>query len=201
MQGERRRLTAKVISIAGVLACLIGGGLLLYPYYTDYGAAQEQKGLAKAFDRREVKIAYKTKDIPVASPVTRLKIEKIGVDTIVVEGTTQEALKSGAGHYVDTPLPGEEGNVAIAGHRTTYGKPFHDLDKLAPGDIAVLETPTGQFTYRMVPGFDGHPNPWVVAPDDLSVVAPTPKPMLTLTTCNPKGSARQRLIARFELVE
>jgi sortase A len=201
LDSERRRLTAKAASIAGLLACVVGAGLLIYPYYTDYSATEAQQSLARNFDSREVKIAYETKEIPISSPVTRLKIQKLGVDTIVVEGTTEEALKTGAGHYPETPLPGQKGNVAIAGHRTTYGKPFHDLDQLAPGDTAVLETPTGRFTYRMVPGFDGHSNPWVVAPTDFSVVAPTPKPMLTLTTCHPKGSARQRLIARFELVE
>ena len=97
------------------------------------------------------------------------------------------ALRAGAGHYPQTPLPCEPGNVAIAGHRTTYGKPFHNLDLLKPGDTIVLETPIGSCTYKMVPP------PFIVAPTDTSVVDPTPVPTLTLTTCHPKGSARQRL--------
>lgn len=201
MTPNRRRLLVRLLYVGGGLACLAGVALLLYPSFTDYAASRGQKELAQEFNLGEVKIAYETQKIPLASPVTRLKIPKLGVDTIVVEGTTQEALKTGAGHYPETPLPGEPGNVAIAGHRTTYGKPFHDLDKLVPGDEVTLETPTGTYTYRMVPGFDGHPNPWIVEPSDFSVIAPTAKPMLTLTTCNPKGSARQRLIARLELVE
>ena len=61
-------------------------------------------------------------------------IPALNVDTVVVEGTGATALRAGAGHYPNTPLPGEEGNVAIAGHRTTYGKPFANLDRLAVGD-------------------------------------------------------------------
>lgn len=94
LNGKRRRLTAKVASIAGLLACVVGAGLLLYPYYTDYTANQAQQSLAKNFDRREVEIAYGTKEIPISSPVMRLKIQKLGVETIVVEGTTEEPASS-----------------------------------------------------------------------------------------------------------
>jgi sortase A len=118
----------------------------------------------------------------------------------VVEGTTKEALDSGAGHYPSTPLPGSDGNVGIAGHRTTYGKPFADLDLLKPGDRVELETPVGPYVYEMVEPFDGHSNPWVIQPDDWSVVGETDEPMLTLTTCHPKRSAAQRLVARLKLV-
>ncbi len=76
------------------------------------------------------------------------------------------------------------------------------MDELVPGDIVELETPFAVYTYQAVPAFGGHANPWVVAPTDYSVVAPEPgKSLLTLTTCHPKGSAKQRLIARFELVK
>ena len=136
-----------------------------------------------------------------AAPVTRLRIPKLNVDTVVVEGTTDEALKSGAGHYSDTPLPGQPGNIGIAGHRTTWGKPFADLDLLAPGDRVELHTPVGMFQYEMVEPFDGHSNPWVVQPADWSVLAGTKDSMLTLTTCHPKRSDKQRLIARLRLVE
>ena len=69
-----------------------------------------------------------------------IQIPKIGVDKIFVEGTGREDLKKGPGHYPGTPLPGEIGNAAIAGHRTTYGQPFYDLDKLAPGDEIITQT-------------------------------------------------------------
>jgi sortase A len=119
----------------------------------------------------------------------------------VVEGVSKKALDTGAGHYPTTPLPGEPGNVAIAGHRNTFGKPFADLDRLQQGDKVILETPIGTHTYEMVPAFDNHPNPWVVEPSDLTVLNPTSEPYLTLTTCHPRGSAKQRLIARLALVE
>jgi sortase A len=187
---------------AGAIGLLIAGAVLFaHPYYTDYRANQKQETLSKALESPEVKEAFEEKRVPVASPVSRIVIPKLGVNTIVVEGTSKEALDAGAGHYSNSKLPGEIGNIAIAGHRVTYGRPFHDLDRLAPGDRVVLETPIGPFTYEMVPPFDGHANPWVIQPDDWSVIADTPEPTLTLTTCHPKGSARQRLVARLKLVE
>jgi len=119
----------------------------------------------------------------------------------VVEGTSDEALAVGAGHYPQSPLPGEVGNVGIAGHRTMNGHPFGDLDKLAPGDQVILETPFGRYTYELVPGFDGHANPWVTTPTDWTVISlPTQARLLTLTTCNPKGQKTQRLVARAQMV-
>src|SRR5207248_3367813 len=109
----------------------------------------------------------------------------------VVEGTSASALKAGAGHYPQTPLPCDAGNVAIAGHRTTYGKPFANLDRLAPGDTVVLETPIGSCTYEVEKA------PFAVSPNDFTVIANDPaRRTLTLTTCHPKGSASQRLIVK-----
>jgi sortase A len=117
-----------------------------------------------------------------------------------VEGTSPTALRAGAGHYVGTPLPGEAGNVAIAGHRTTFGRPFNHLDEMKQGDEVLLETPFHIFHYVVLPGFDGHKNPWPVQPDATDVLLNVPSQhWLTLTTCHPKGSARQRLILRLEL--
>jgi sortase A len=195
-----RRLLASGFTLIAICLILAGAVLFVHPFYTDYQAKQDQKTLSAALKTPEIKKAFVEKNVPVASPVSRLLIPKLGVSTVVVEGTSKEALDAGAGHYSQSKLPGEVGNIAIAGHRVTYGKPFHDLDRLVPGDQVVLETPVGPYTYEMVPAFDGHPNPWVIRPDDWSVVADTPEPMLTLTTCHPKGSARQRLIARLKLI-
>ena len=128
-------------------------------------------------------------------PLTRFEIPKLGVDTIVVQGTSPSALKAGAGHYPSTPLPGVNGNVAIAGHRTTYGRPFNRIDQLEVGDTIVLTTPEGQYTYKV-----SRP-PFVMSPFDWTIIAKSQKPLLTLTTCHPKGSARQRLVVRAELVK
>lgn len=178
-----------------------GASLIAHPFYTDYKAAQTQARLSEQLQAPGTREAFEVGEVEDASPITRLLIPKLGVDTIVVEGTSKEALDSGAGHYRSTPLPGQRGNVGIAGHRTTYGKPFADIDQLVPGDRVELETPIGSFVYELIEPFDGHANPWVVEPDDWSVVAPTDEHMLTLTTCHPKRSDRQRLIARLKLVE
>ncbi|HEV8683605.1 MAG TPA: sortase [Actinomycetota bacterium] len=118
-----------------------------------------------------------------------IRIPEIGLDMAVVEGITPEDLKKGPGHYPGTPLPGTRGNVGIAGHRTTYARPFWALDRLDVGDRILVDTRRGRFIYRVE---------WarVVAPNQVEVLDPTPQPSLTLTTCHPKFSAAQRLVVR-----
>lgn len=114
---------------------------------------------------------------------------------VVVEGTSVADLKRGPGRMTGTSMPGELGNTVIAGHRTTYGAPFADLDLLQVGDAVVVETRDSWFTYR-VTGTE------IVTPTSVEVTLPVPgqpgaeptQSLLTLTTCNPKYSARQRLI-------
>lgn len=122
-----------------------------------------------------------------------LRIPKIGVEA-VVEGVGVEALKAGPGHYPSTPLPGQPGNAAIAGHRTTYGAPFYRTDELEPGDLIEVTTRQGDFTYRVR-------EKKVVLPSQNEVLAPSEENLLTLTTCNPRFSAAQRLIIISELVD
>lgn len=198
---RKRKLISRILTLAAVATIAAGVVLIGQPYYTDLQADRTQKDLGRALKTATVREAFEKNAVEEASPVTRLLIPKLGVDTIVVEGTSKEALDAGAGHYSNTPLPGMGGNVGIAGHRTTYGKPFADLDKLTTGDRVELETPIGNYVYEMVEPFDGHANPWVIEPDDWSVVGPTDESMLTLTTCHPKYSAAQRLVARLKLVE
>jgi sortase A len=124
---------------------------------------------------------------PVGKAVAVLKIAKIGVTQAVVEGTGTDDLRKGPGHYRGTPLPGEHGNVAIAGHRTTYGAPFHRLDELERGDPILLNTRVGVVRYVVAAKR-------VVNPDQRGAIQPTKDDRLTLTTCHPKYSASQRLI-------
>ena len=116
----------------------------------------------------------------------------------VVQGVSLSDLKRGPGHYPGTALPGGKGNFAVAGHRTTYGAPFFNLDQLRKGDEVIVTAPTGKrFTYRVHrqqivdPG-----DTWVITPDPLKRGRRT----LTLTTCNPRFSNAQRLIVFAELV-
>ncbi len=127
------------------------------------------------------------------APVAELMIPNIGLSMVVVEGTGTEQLRAGPGHYPNTPLPGEAGNSAIAGHRTTYLHPFGDLDRLVAGDRITVATTQGLFLYAVS-------SSEVVSPTDVAVVGPTPTPTLTLTTCNPRYSARTRLIVHAHLV-
>jgi sortase A len=189
-----RPVARRVLSGVSVLLAVVGVAILAYPVATNLYQDRIQGRLVTEFEREATKIAYVAGDVAAGDPLTRLRIPATGVDTIVVEGTTTSALRAGAGHYKNTPLPGEEGNVAIAGHRTTYGKPFADNDRLRPGDDIVLETPVGTFTYKVSQA------PYVVEATDWSPISQSPGKTLTLTTCHPKGSARQRLIIKAELV-
>lgn len=126
--------------------------------------------------------------------LARIEIPRIGVDDIVVAGVGTGDLKKGPGHFPDTPLPGQLGNSAIAGHRTTYGAPFSDVDQLAPGDEIRMTTLTGVYVYRVT-------GQQIVAPSDYQVVATTDPTIanLTLTSCHPKLSASQRIVISSEL--
>lgn len=195
----RRRLAIALAALAAATA-LSSAGFFMYPLYTDWQAGRTQDQLREEFQTAALRDAYAAGEVQDASPLTRIIIPAMGTDTIVVEGTSSKALNTGAGHYPNTPLPGEAGNVAIAGHRTTYGKPFANLEILEPGDQITLITPFAEHTYEVVEPFDSHANPWVTGNQDWSVANPTPEPMLTLTTCHPRGSDAQRLVARARLV-
>ncbi|MEY2959242.1 MAG: hypothetical protein RLZZ01_1810 [Actinomycetota bacterium] len=138
-------------------------------------------------------------DIPDIIPgeaFARLELPKIGKDLYVVPGVDVEDLKKGPGHYPDSPLPGQLGNASIAGHRTTYGEPFFDIDQLAPGDQMIVTMITGdRFVYevtgtQIVTAADY----WVVTTTDPTIAE------LTLTSCHPKFSASQRIVVKGLLV-
>ncbi|MBK5305506.1 MAG: class E sortase [Frankiaceae bacterium] len=188
------------ISILSVVLFLAGITMFAYPVGTDIYSRYRQDHLQSAFDDPGTQQAYLEHRIKIGDGLTILRIERLDITRLVVQGTTPAALRAGVGHYINTPLPGEVGNVGIAGHRTTFGRPFNRMDEMKPGDTVSLETPFAIYTYKAVQPFDGHPNPWVVTPDDFSVVSQGTGHLLTLTTCHPKGSARQRLVMRFSLV-
>ena len=117
-----------------------------------------------------------------------LQIPDIKLDEVVVQGVGTEDLMKGPGHYPKTANPwDEEGRVAIAGHRTTYGAPFWDLDKIQAGDEIRLETEKGVFEYVVTKSKS-------VPPTATEVTLPSDHPTLILTTCNPRFSAAERLI-------
>jgi len=161
-------------------------------------AAVDQRALRRldasrrlAFAARSLKRRSKAGDA-----LGRIRIPEIGVSDVFVEGTAAPDLRRGPGHYPATPLPGQRGTVAIAGHRTTYGAPFHDVDQLRRGDRIELDMPYGRFTYRVE-------RLKIVAPTAVDVTDPVGYDRLVLSACHPLYSAAQRIIvfARLERAE
>jgi LPXTG-site transpeptidase (sortase) family protein len=142
--------------------------------------------------------------------VGTIRVPTVGLHWTVVEGVSRNNLKSGAGHMPDTPLPAQPGNAVVSGHRTTFGAPFHNFGELEPGDLVYWDSPVlGTHTYVVrhslvvrptalwvTRGISYDPATGVVEPADA-----TEGSWLTLTTCHPKFSARQRLIVFAELVD
>ena len=118
------------------------------------------------------------------------------MDQYVVEGTAESDLSKGPGHYIGTAMPGQAGNVSIAGHRTTNGAPFNELGHLVPGDRIILTTTFGQHLTYVVSG-----TPQVVSPHDVGVLNYFGDNRVTLTTCNPEFSSSQRLVVVGTLKE
>ena len=121
-------------------------------------------------------------------------IDRLASGWAVVQGVSVRDLRNGAGHMPKTPLPGQPGNAVISGHRTTYGAPFHELDQLVPGDRIEVETAIGVHVYEVRETV-------IVRPTEVWVTDDRPGAWLTLTTCHPKFSSRQRLVVFAELVD
>jgi sortase A len=197
--------------IRGIGQTLITLGLitLLFCAYelwiTNLYTAREQSALGsqlrRSWDSGEDPLAPTLVRVPLGTGIAVLRIPRLGDSyaKVVVEGVGREDLKKGPGHYPGTALFGNLGNVVISGHRTTYGAPFNRLDEVKPGDAIVVETKTMWFTYTVTKRS-------VVSPHAIEVTYPVPgdkgakptKRLITLTTCNPKYSARTRLIVFAE---
>ncbi len=130
---------------------------------------------------------------PLGEPAGVITIPEIGVEKVFLQGVSLTYLKEGPGHFPGTPLPGQAGNAAIAGHRTTYGAPFHNLDQLAAGYAIEVTTVQGEFTYEVIDQF-------IVEPQQVEVLDDVGDARLTLAACHPKYSAAQRIIVQAVLV-
>jgi sortase A len=191
---RRRPVPRRLLGALSILLLIGGIAVFSWPFITNLLTDYRQAGLEEQFTSEAHRRAYVTRTIQPGDALTRILIPTLDVDTIVVEGTTLSALEAGAGHYPGTALPCERGNAAIAGHRTTYGKPFASIDDLGPGDEITLETPVGRCRYRVIG------RPWITHPADFEVLDQGRGTLLTLTTCHPPGSAEERLIVRARLV-
>ena len=124
----------------------------------------------------------------------RLRIPKIGVNSVVVDGTDTTSLRKGPGIFPETPYPGAQGTTAIAGHRTTYSAPFRNVDDLRKGNRIVVEMPYGRYTYAVE-------RTRIVKPDAMWVIQKVSYERLVLTACHPLYSAARRIIIFARLVK
>ncbi len=132
--------------------------------------------------------------------VARIIIPAIKMDEIVVEGTNVDALRKGPGHYSWTPLPGQPGNASIAGHRTTYGAPFADIGNLRPNDKITVQTAQGEFVYEVLAQDLPTKGYLIVSPDRVDLLRDKGNNLLTLTSCHPRFSNRQRIVVQAKLI-
>lgn len=157
--------------------------------------------------------------IPTGTGIANIYIPRLGTDYhfTIVEGTNDADLAKGPGHYVNSALPGQVGDFAVAGHRVGKGEPFLNLDHLRPGDPVVIETKSEWYVYRVKGntssgdlsdrGSDDIPGREVVSPSDVAVIAPVPdhpgmtptERLMTMTTCDPKFTATDRMIIHLSL--
>jgi sortase A len=126
-------------------------------------------------------------------PIGRLEIGRIGLNMVVVQGTDDQTLKKGPGHYIASGLPGEGHLIYVAGHRTTYLAPFSYINDIRIGDYIRFEVPYGTFTYRVV-------RHYVVADNRLSVLRDHGREILRLQACHPRFFATHRYIVDAKLV-
>jgi sortase A len=198
---SRRHRRGRILRISGLVLIAAALGLAGYLWWTLWGTGfatrAAQNDLRPGFERNIARLSPEDAPERVANvpgdAVAIIRIPKIEVDMVVVEGTDVESLKKGPGHYSQTAYPWEDtGQVGIAGHRTTYGAPFWSLNELRKGDRIVLATEYGIFDYRVIRLAVTPPDG--VLPSGASVLDPTERPTLVLTTCNPRFSASERLV-------
>jgi sortase A len=156
-----------------------------FPAAADRKAVRDIHGERKKVSALARLFAQRVSD---GQPIGRIAIPTIGVDIVVVQGTSTGDLTQGPGHYPQTPFPGQPGTTAIAGHRTTYLAPFRHLDSLHGGDEIELRMPYGTLDYRVQ-------RTKVVEPTDVGILRPTGYQRLVLTACHPLYSASERIVA------
>lgn len=215
------RLLRWSIGLVGDLCLTVGGLLLLFVvwqlWWTDVTAERAQastvhelsRDFAAAAPAPGGATAGPTVDVAtlpepsVGKAFAVLRVPRFGTDWVrpVIEGTGHDVLQRGVGHYRGTAMPGQVGNFAVAGHRTTWGRPFHDIDRLRRGDLVVVETKLAYYVYAV----RSHQ---VVDPTDVRVIAPVPdrpgavptSAWLTMTACHPRYSAAHRYVVLAQLV-
>ena len=212
--GTLRRLVGgfgEVLITTGVLLLLFVAWQL---WWTDVTANREQANTIRSLEQDfgdlqhgglgDTEALATLKNMPFGEAFAIVRIPRFGADYArpVIEGSDRGVLKKGIGHYHGTAMPGQVGNFAVSGHRTTYGRPFHNIDRLRKGDVIVVETKKNFVVYAV----DRHV---LVRPWQVEVLAPVPqhpgdkptKAVMTMTSCHPKYSATQRYVTFSHLVK
>jgi sortase A len=211
------RILSTALITAGIVILLDAGLTLVWqePMSTVYGAIQQgeaEDDLAELEDQfptaadlraledlrlaeRMARLADKFEDeVRTGQGIGRIKIPRIDLDMVFVEGTDTASLQKGPGHYPSTAFPAQGKTIAIAGHRTTYLAPFNDIDDIEDDDEITLEMPYGTFTYTVQKSK-------IVDPTDVWVIEDRGYERLVLSACHPKFSAAQRYIIFAKLSE
>ena len=204
-----------MVGTLGELLITVGLLVLLFVswqlWWTDVTANREHASTIQALERdfgppgRPSDGALATlKKVPLGKAFAIVRIPRFGDDYAkpIFEGSDRDTLIKGVGHYPGTAMPGQVGNFAISAHRTTYGRPFHNIDRLKKGDVIVVETKTSYNVYTV----DRH---ILVTPNQVEVIAPVPQhpgdqpaqAWMTMTSCHPKFSARQRFVVFSKFVK
>jgi sortase A len=220
----RRSAADRIVRVIGILGRIFVAAGLVLLFFTGYllwgtgvYTKQQQEDAKKTLATNplvdqaaaatgDIPPARPPKDLPLGGPLFSIKIPKIGLDTVIVQGVGREELKKGPGLFPDcdeyggrdcvpeAKYPGENGNVAISGHRTTYGAPFYRIQELAQGDIIDFISGRARYRYK-VRGSE------IVDPvAGFNVVLQHGKDELTLTSCHPRFSAAQRYIVHADYV-
>ncbi len=199
VRGVAGLLGELLVTLGVVLLLFVGWQLWWTDVVSDADAAQVVGVLEQGFADPEW---VQPKQVKLGDAFAIVRVPRFGAKFArpLYEGTTADLLQRGVGHYVDTALPGEVGNFAMAGHRTTYGKPFSRIAELRQGDVVLVETGSTWFVYRVT----AHE---IVPPTQVSVLLPVPNQPaaeptaaeLTMTSCHPEFSARERYVVRATL--
>jgi sortase A len=203
------RVLGLLLIVAGVLT--LGWVVVVWQWQDPFTAIYthvEQNRLSHSYERRvhayrpkpthgkdlaavQLQIAAEARayarTLQTGDPVGRLKIGRIGLKMVVVQGTDHETLKKGPGHYEPSRLPGEGHLIYVAGHRTTYLAPFAHIDDIELGDYITFSLPYATFTYRV----QRH---YIVRSDQLSVLQDHGREILRLQACHPRFFATHRYI-------
>ena len=199
VRGVAGLLGELLVTLGVVLLLFVGWQLWWTDVVSDADAAQVVDTLQADFDDPEW---VQPKHVKIGDAFAIVRIPRFGAKYArpLYEGTTTDVLQRGIGHYVDTAGPGEVGNLAMAGHRTTYGKPFNKIAEMKKRDVVLVETKEAWYVYRVT----GHE---IVAPNQVSVLLPVPDEpdaeptlaVLTMTSCHPEFSARERYVVHATL--